>query len=43
MAPRVEIYSIFVDGRHVGGRDDLRELDRNGQLDALPGPVAAKE
>lgn len=26
---------IFVDDRHVGGSDDLAELERNGQLDAL--------
>ena len=42
-AGRDSVPQIFVDGRHVGGCDDLRELDRNGQLDALLGPVAAKE
>ena len=26
---------IFIDGRHVGGSDDLAALDRSGQLDAL--------
>lgn len=26
---------IFIDGKHVGGSDDLHALDRNGQLDPL--------
>jgi len=26
---------IFIDGLHVGGCDDLHELDRQGKLDAL--------
>ena len=26
---------IFIDGRHVGGCDDLHALDAAGQLDAL--------
>ncbi len=26
---------IFIDGRHVGGCDDLHELDRQGKLDPL--------
>jgi glutaredoxin 3 len=26
---------IFIDGRHVGGCDDLHELDRQGGLDPL--------
>ncbi|MFN4148878.1 MAG: glutaredoxin 3, partial [Rhodocyclaceae bacterium] len=26
---------IFIDGRHVGGCDDLYELDRRGELDPL--------
>ncbi|KQT54004.1 MULTISPECIES: glutaredoxin 3 [unclassified Aureimonas] len=26
---------IFIDGRHVGGCDDLHELDRRGDLDTL--------
>lgn len=34
---------IFVEGRHVGGCDDLFELDRRGELDALLGLVTAKE
>jgi glutaredoxin 3 len=26
---------IFIDGRHIGGSDDLAELDREGRLDAM--------
>jgi glutaredoxin 3 len=26
---------IFIDGRHVGGSDDLAELERKGELDRL--------
>ncbi len=26
---------IFIDGKHVGGSDDLHTLERNGQLDPL--------
>lgn len=26
---------IFINGRHVGGSDELHDLDRAGQLDAL--------
>ena len=26
---------IFIDGRHIGGSDELRALDRAGKLDAL--------
>lgn len=26
---------IFIDGRHVGGSDDLAELDGNGRLDPM--------
>jgi glutaredoxin 3 len=32
---RHTVPQIFIDGRHVGGSDDLAELDRNGQLDPL--------
>lgn len=28
---------IFIDDKHIGGLSDLRELDTNGQLDALLG------
>lgn len=27
--------SIFIDGRHVGGSDDLAALDASGKLDTL--------
>jgi glutaredoxin 3 len=26
---------IFIDGRHIGGCDDLYELDKRGELDPL--------
>ena len=26
---------IFIDGRHIGGSDELRALDRAGKLDGL--------
>lgn len=26
---------IFIDGKHIGGSDELRALDRAGQLDAM--------
>ena len=26
---------IFIDGRHIGGSDDLMALERSGQLDKL--------
>jgi glutaredoxin 3 len=26
---------IFIDGKHIGGSDDLQLLERNGQLDTL--------
>jgi glutaredoxin 3 len=26
---------VFIDGRHVGGSDDLAELERKGELDGL--------
>lgn len=26
---------IFIDGRHIGGSDDLAALDRQGELDPL--------
>jgi glutaredoxin 3 len=32
---RHTVPQIFIDGRHVGGSDDLAELDRNGQLGPL--------
>ncbi|MBF0109850.1 MAG: glutaredoxin 3 [Magnetococcales bacterium] len=32
---RKTVPQIFIDGRHVGGCDDLYELDLEGQLDPL--------
>lgn len=32
---RQTVPQIFIDGRHIGGYDDLAALDRAGQLDPL--------
>ena len=32
---RHTVPQIFIDGRHIGGSDDLAALDRAGGLDAL--------
>ena len=32
---RSTVPQIFIDDHHVGGSDDLHELERNGQLDPL--------
>jgi glutaredoxin 3 len=32
---RTTVPQIFLDGRHIGGSDDLHALDRRGQLDPL--------
>jgi glutaredoxin 3 len=32
---RYTVPQIFIDGRHIGGSDDLAELDRQGGLDPL--------
>ncbi len=34
---RTTVPQIFIDGRHIGGSDDLYALDRAGQLDPLLG------
>ena len=34
---RSTVPQIFIDGRHVGGSDDLAALDRAGELDPLLG------
>ncbi len=34
---RTTVPQIFIDGRHIGGCDDLYALDRSGKLDALLG------
>jgi len=37
---RTSVPQIFIDGRHIGGCDDLYDLDRAGGLDPL---LAAQE
>ncbi len=32
---RSTVPQIFIDGRHIGGSDDLHELERDGRLDPL--------
>ena len=32
---RMTVPQIFIDGRHVGGCDDLYALEREGKLDAM--------
>jgi glutaredoxin 3 len=32
---RRTVPQIYIDGRHIGGYDDLAELDRAGELDEL--------
>ena len=32
---RTTVPQIFIDGRHVGGCDDLHELERGGRLDPM--------
>lgn len=32
---RTTVPQVFIDGRHIGGSDDLAELDRSGGLDPL--------
>lgn len=32
---RTTVPQVFIDGRHVGGSDDLAALDRQGELDPL--------
>ncbi len=34
---RTTVPQIFIDGRHIGGSDDLADLERNGKLDPLLG------
>lgn len=34
---RQTVPQIFIDGRHIGGSDDLYALERAGKLDALLG------
>jgi glutaredoxin 3 len=32
---RTTVPQIFIDGRHIGGSDDLADLERSGRLDPL--------
>jgi len=32
---KTSVPQIFIDGKHIGGSDDLAALDRAGKLDAL--------
>lgn len=32
---RTTVPQVFIDGKHIGGSDDLAALDRQGGLDAL--------
>jgi glutaredoxin 3 len=32
---RTTVPQIFIDGRHIGGSDDLAALDREGKLDEM--------
>ncbi len=32
---RTTVPQVFIDGRHVGGSDDLAALEREGKLDAM--------
>jgi glutaredoxin 3 len=34
---RTTVPQIFIDGKHIGGSDELHELDRSGRLDPLLG------
>ena len=34
-AGRTSVPQVFIDGRHVGGYDDIAALDRAGDLDRL--------
>ncbi|MGD8591464.1 MAG: glutaredoxin 3 [Gammaproteobacteria bacterium] len=34
---RTSVPQIFIDGRHIGGFDDMAELDIDGELDKLLG------
>jgi glutaredoxin 3 len=34
---RTTVPQIFIDGKHIGGSDELLELDRDGKLDPLLG------
>ena len=37
---RQTVPQIFIDGRHIGGYDELSTLNQRGELDPLLGPAA---
>ena len=39
---RMTVPQIFINGRHVGGSDDLAELERSGRLDPMLQEEAAE-
>jgi glutaredoxin 3 len=39
---RQTVPQIFIDGRHIGGFDDLSALDSTGEIDGLLAAVAPK-
>jgi glutaredoxin 3 len=40
---RTTVPQIFIDGRHVGGSDDLAELERSGRLEPMLNPQLGAE
>lgn len=38
---RTSVPQIFIDDHHVGGSDELHELERSGELDPLLGRAAS--
>ncbi len=36
---RYTVPQIFIGDRHIGGSDDIHELDRRGELDSLLQPA----
>jgi glutaredoxin 3 len=34
---KLTVPQVFIDGRHVGGSDELHDLERRGELDRLLG------
>ena len=39
---RTSVPQIFIDGRHIGGCDDLYDLEREGRLDPLLAETEAR-
>lgn len=38
---RRTVPQIFINGRHIGGNDDLHDLDKSGELDRILGGADA--